>query len=340
MRTRSFLKEKLYLLLLSILTSLITVLFLIAIKVNQEVILVIEFLFWGMILAILVIEYLRRAGYYRRLEDTLNQLDKKYLITEIMEEPLFMDGQILYDTLRVVDKSMNDHVNSFKTVQKEYKEYVEMWVHEIKTPLAAAKLIISNNPSDVTASIQEEIEKVEGYVEQALFYARSTSVEKDYAIKQLELAPLISKVIRRHSKEFIYQKIKITLDDVDKQVYSDSKWIEFILDQILTNALKYTSPQTGEIHIYTSMTNHMTCLHIQDNGIGIDAKDLPKIFERGFTGQSGRNHELATGMGLYLCKTLCDKLYLYLHADSKLHEGTTITIGFPASDLYKIEHET
>ena len=316
---------------------MITILFLGAIKVNNEVIIVIEFLFWGMILAILVIEYLRRAGYYRRLVETLDQLDQKYLITEIMEEPLFMDGQILYETMQIVDKSMNDHVNSYKTVQKEYKEYVEMWVHEIKTPLAAAKLIISNNPSEVTSSIQEEIEKVEGYVEQALFYARSTSVEKDYVIKELDLAPLVSKIIRRHSKEFIYQKIKLSLSDLEKTVYSDSKWVEFVLDQILSNALKYTSSDIGEIKIYTTMQNNMTCLHIEDNGIGIDSKDLHRIFERGFTGSNGRTTEKATGMGLYLCKTLCDKLYLYLHADSLSGKGTTITIGFPSSDLYKME---
>lgn len=317
---------------------MITILFLGAIKVNNEVIIVIEFLFWGMILAILVIEYLRRAGYYRRLAETLDQLDQKYLITEIMEEPLFMDGQILYETMQIVDKSMNDHVNSYKTVQKEYKEYVEMWVHEIKTPLAAAKLIISNNPSEVTSSIQEEIEKVEGYVEQALFYARSTSVEKDYVIKELDLAPLVSKIIRRHSKEFIYQKIKLSLSDLEKTVYSDSKWVEFILDQVLSNALKYTSSDIGEIKIYTTMRNNMTCLHIEDNGIGIDSKDLHRIFQRGFTGSNGRTTEKATGMGLYLCKTLCDKLYLYLHADSLSGKGTTITIGFPSSDLYKMEH--
>lgn len=336
MKTRIFLKEKLYLLIIAVLTTMITVLFLCAIKVNNEVIIVIEFLYWGMILAILVIEYLRRYGFYRRLEDTLEQLDKKYLITEIMEEPLFMDGQILYETLQIVDKSMSDHVNSYKTIQKEYKEYVEMWVHEIKTPLAAAKLIISNNPSEVSSSIQEEIEKVESYVEQALFYARSTSVEKDYAIKEMELAPVVSKVIRRHSKEFIYQKIKISLSDLDKTVFSDTKWIEFILDQIISNALKYTPSQIGEIKIYTTMQEHMTCLHIEDNGIGIDSKDLHRIFERGFTGSNGRITEKATGMGLYLCKTLCDKLYLYLHADSIVNKGTTITIGFPAGDLYRM----
>ena len=336
MKTSAYLKEKLYLIFIAIFTSMITILFLTAINVNHEMIIVVSFLFWGMVLAILLIEYLRRVGYYRRLEQTLHQLDQKYLITEIMEEPLFMDGKILYDTLKEVDKSMNDYVNSYKITQKEYKEYVEMWVHEIKTPLAAAKLIISNNPNEITQSIQEEIEKVETYVDQALFYARSTSVEKDYVIKEMQLAPTISKVIRKHSKTFIYEKIKITLQDLDKTIYSDSKWLEFIFDQIITNALKYTPSQSGEIKIYTSEQQQMTFLHIQDNGIGISSSDLPRIFDRGFTGNNGRKNEKATGMGLYLCKTLCDKLYLKISASSTPSKGTTITIGFPASDMYRM----
>ena len=229
MRTNEFIREKLYLIMISFLTSIITILFLYAIQVNGQVILIISLLQWGMVLACLIIEYLRRSTYYHRLEQTLDGLDQKYLLTEIIDEPLFMDGKILYETLRIVDKSMADNVNRYRISQNEYKDYIEMWVHEIKTPLAASKLIISNNPSEVTLSLQEEIEKVEGFVEQALFYARSTNPEKDYIIKELSLQECVSKVIRKHSKSFIYQKIKIQLDDLELSVYSDSKWLEFIL---------------------------------------------------------------------------------------------------------------
>ena len=338
MKIRGYIKEKLYLIILSLVTSLISILFLSVIHVNLEVIIVIELLFWGPMLATLIIEYLRRAGYYRRLENTLDQLDQKYLVTEIMEEPLFMDGQILHETLSIVDKSMNDNVNSYRTTQKEYKDYVEMWVHEIKTPLAAAKLIMDNNPNEVTESIQEEIKKVESYVEQALFYARSTTVEKDYIVKQLLLAPLVSEIIRKHSKEFIYHKIKISLSDLDTTVHSDSKWVEFILEQIICNALKYTPEDTGEIQIFAIRDKNCTFLHIKDNGIGIEQADVKRIFERGFTGNHGRTNEKATGMGLYLCKTLCDKLYLSLDAISKPGFGTTIIIGFPANEHLHDEH--
>lgn len=333
MKTREFIQEKLYLLIIAFLTSVISILFLYAIQVNHQVIVVLILLQWGVVLASLIIEYMRRVTFYRQLEATLNGLDQKYLITEIIEEPLFMDGKILYETLRSVDKSMADHVNAYRMSQNDYQDYIEMWVHEIKTPLAASKLILSNNPGSVSDSILEEIEKVEGFVEQALFFARSTNPQKDYLIRELSLDEVVRKVIRKHSKSFIYQKIKIALDDLDVMVYSDNKWLEFILNQIVSNALKYTKANTGEIHIYTTRQEHLISLHIADNGIGIEAKDIPRIFNKGFTGANGRKNEKATGMGLYLCKTLCDKLYLGIHADSTPGKGTTITLDFPISKL-------
>lgn len=333
MKTREFLREKLYFIAIAILTSGICALFLYAIQVNSQVIIIIELLQWGLVLAALTIEYLRRSTFYKRLDQILGSLDKKYLITEIIEEPLFMDGRILYETLRIVDKSMADNVNTYRLSQNEYKDYIEMWVHEIKTPLAAAKLIMNNNPTEVSASIQEEFDKVEGFVEQALFYARSTNPEKDYIIKELTLQETVSKVIRKHSKTFIYQKIRIQLDDLDVLVYCDPKWLEFILDQIITNALKYTPAETGIIHIYTSKEENRVNLHVEDNGVGIEENDLGRIFDKGFTGKNGRLNEKATGMGLYLCKTLCDKLYIGIHAESTPNKGTTITLEFPISKL-------
>lgn len=333
MRTKEFIREKLYFLMIAFLTGGIIALFLYAIQVNVQVIVIIELLLWGLVLATLAIEYLRRATFYHWLNHTLEGLDKKYLITEIIDEPLFMDGKILYDTLRIVDKSMADNVNIYRLSQNEYKDYIEMWVHEIKTPLAAAKLIINNNPTEISASIQEEFDKVEGFVEQALYYARSTNPEKDYIIKNLLLQDAVSKVIRKHAKSFIYKKIKIELDNLETTVYSDPKWLEFILDQILTNALKYTPEESGVIHIYTTERENVISLHIADNGAGIDTSDITRVFDKGFTGRNGRLNEKATGMGLYLCKMLCDKLYLGIHIESTLNKGTTVILEFPISKL-------
>lgn len=318
---------------IAFLTALIIAMFLFAIQVNEQVILIVELLVGGLTLACLVVEYLRRYTFYKHLDITLDGLDKKYLLTEVIEEPLFMDGKILYDTLRTVDKSMADNVNTYRLSQAEYKDYIELWVHEIKTPLAAAKLIISNNPSDATENLLEEVEKIEGFVDQALYYARSTNPEKDYTIKELNLQSIVSKVIRKHSKVFIYHKIKLQLDDLDVMVYSDVKWLEFILEQIISNALKYTPQDRGILHVYVSKDTNAISLHLQDNGIGIDDSDLSRIFDKGFTGRNGRANEKATGMGLYLCKTLCDKLYLDIQAESQSLLGTTITLTFPISKL-------
>lgn len=318
---------------IAILTGGIIALFLYAIQVNIQVIIIIELLLWGLVLATLAIEYIRRATFYTRLHSSLDGLDKKYLITEIIDEPLFMDGKILYETLRIVDKSMADNVNIYRLAQNEYKDYIEMWVHEIKTPLAAAKLIINNHPNEITASIQEEFYKVEGFVEQALYYARSTNPEKDYIIKKLEVKEVVTKVVRKHAKPFIYKKIKVELHDLDVIVYSDSKWIEFIFDQIISNALKYTPEESGIIQIYTEQHEHAIALHIQDNGTGIESKDINRVFEKGFTGLNGRLNEKSTGMGLYLCKMLCDKLYIGIQLTSIPQKGTTVTLEFPISKL-------
>lgn len=327
MKIKDYLKDKAYLIGTAIIFSFIMLMFLLAVDTNRQIIIVVLILFYVFCIIVLLVEYSRRKTYFDELLNTVDALDKKYLITEVLREPHFLDGCIFFEILRVVDKSMIDHVNEYKNSELDYKNYIEMWVHEIKTPLAASKLIISNNENEITKNIYEELEKVEGFVEQALFYARCASVEKDYLIKEMKLEEHINKVIRRNAKTFIYHDIKIKLHDLDICVYSDPKWIDFILNQIVSNSLKYTLEHTGELEIYAIKHTQKVELYIKDNGIGINAKDLPRIFDRAFTGSNGRNNEKATGMGLFLCKTLCKKLYLDIQAES--NEGTTIIITFP-----------
>ena len=187
MKISTFLRDKLYILLASVLTSLIMVLFLRAVRCNSYVVIVIIMLFWGVIAAILTVEYLRRKVFYQKLEEVLDNLDQKYLISEIIEAPQFIDGILMSEYLQEINKSMLEHVNEYRQREEDYRSYVEMWVHEIKTPLAAAKLISDNHDNDATRSIAEEMEKVESFVEQALYYARSTTLEKDYMIKEIPL---------------------------------------------------------------------------------------------------------------------------------------------------------
>lgn len=330
MTITKFLKEKFYLILLAIIISSIYMLFFSVIHSPIEIIITVQFLFWTLILFILCIEYARRVSFYRSLMDSLNSLDKKFLITEIIKEPEFMDGQILYETLQEVNRSMNNHVNEYRYAQEAYKDYVELWVHEIKTPLAAAKLIITNNDSPATKSIEEEINKVEGFVDQALFYARSNTAQKDYIIKKMTLSTPINHMIKKNAKSFIFKNIRIQLDELDKEIYSDIKWVEFIVDQIIANSLKYSSNGT-QITIYAESKENQVCLYIKDEGCGILPHDLSRVFDKGFTGSNGRTHEKATGMGLYLCKKLCDKLYLPIDITSST-KGTCVKITFPISN--------
>ena len=152
-------------------------------------------------------EYFSKKRYYKNLQNMLDELDEKYLITEIIKAPEFIEGKILKDILEQVDKSMNENVNKYKYLQEDYKEYIELWIHEIKIPIAASKMVIENNKNPVTKSIDEELDKVENYTEQALFYARSNTVEKDYYIKSSNL------------KEIVNESIKKNLGNVSKKVY-------------------------------------------------------------------------------------------------------------------------
>ncbi len=328
MKTSDFIKEKFFLFLAAVIVYIIMLCFLLIPRVQLEIVLVITFLFWSYVLGSFIIEYLRRKYTYDEWNQIADKLDQKYLLSECIEEPNFLDGRMLYDLLHMCDKSMLDHVNEYKNRQHDYKEYIEMWVHEIKTPLAAAKLILANNPSKQNESLLEEVNKVEDYVEQALFYARSSTLEKDYIIKKFTLKEMVNKVIRKHSKVFILQGIGLSLDNLELEVYTDNKWIEFILDQIVVNALKYCDADAPKIEITASQTKNAIVLEIKDNGSGVSEDEIGRVFERGFTGTRGRKQEASTGLGLYLCKQLADKLNLGL--SFTMREGmTVVALTFP-----------
>ena len=216
---------------------------------------------------------------------------------------------------------MKDEVADLKRNINDYKEYIETWVHEIKTPIASARLILENDEGYINKSILEEIEKVEGFIEQVLFYARSSTVERDYIIKKIPLKNSINSVIRKNANILIEKRVKIQLEDIEKKVYCDSKWIEFILQQIISNSVKYMDKDEKYIKI--------RCL---DNGIGISEKSIEKVFEKGYTGENGRKYNNSTGMGLYLCKKLCLKLGFGISIKSKLGVGTEVTIVFPINN--------
>ena len=280
-------------------------------------------------------DYFNKRKYYKNLLDKLEGLDKKYFIADVASEGDFLDSKIFYEVLEQATKSMKDDISDAIRDSADYKEYIELWVHEIKTPIATCKLLIENNENEITESIGEEVTKIDNYIEQVLFYARSNAVEKDYLIKKINLKDSINSVIRRNATSLIEKKVKIDIKNVDKIVFCDSKWIEFILGQIISNSIKYMDKRNSILKIYSEDIGNDVILKICDNGIGMDEKDVIKAFEKGYTGKNGRRFGKTTGMGLYLCKKMCEKLGLSVNIKSRENEGTEVSILFPVNDMMK-----
>lgn len=280
----------------------------------------------------LVYEFARKRAYYTTVIRTFEQLDQKYLITELIEPAWFSDSIIFYEILQGASKSMNDKIAEYRKMTEEYREFIEMWVHEIKTPIASAALTAENNPGQTMDRVRGDLEKIEELVGKVLFYARSNDVEKDYVIREVPLRDLVSGVVRRNAKALIQGKFKVDMENLDMPVFTDEKWMDFILGQIIGNAVKYAGEGPRSLRFGAAVRGSGIDLYIRDNGIGIPEKDLPRVFDKGFTGENGRRYAKSTGMGLYLCKKLCDKLGVGLRADTG--NGTTFTVTFPKSNMY------
>lgn len=339
MNFKGFIKEKLLTISL-LLFSLITIeIFLMAYPVGNFIKIYIPIIVIVSYSIGLICEYFSKKRYYKDLQNMLDELDEKYLITEIIKAPDFIEGKILKDTLDQVDKSMNENVNRYKYLQEDYKEYIELWIHEIKIPIAASKMVIENNKNPVTKSIDEELDKVENYTEQVLFYARSNTVEKDYYIKKSNLKEIVNESIKKNKSILIQEKVEINTHDLDMTVNTDSKWIVFILNQIIQNSVKYRNKEIeSNLEIYSKQGKENIILYIKDNGIGIKKGEITRVFEKGFTGTNGRlSGKKSTGIGLYLCKKLCDKLGIAIELNSDYGEGTEVKIIFPNSSYLNLK---
>ncbi len=279
------------------------------------------------------IEYYKKKEYYSEIKARVNELEEKYLVTELLPKADFMEAKLNKDLVLDIGKSMLENVNKYKYLQEDYKEYIELWIHEIKIPIATSKMIVENNKSEVTKSIDEELDKIENYIEQALYYARSNTVEKDYIIKKNILKDIVNSTILKNKTILIQNNIKIETEDLEEEVYTDSKWCIFILSQIIQNSIKYSKEQNKEIKLYAENKKENIILYIKDNGIGIDKAEIGRVFEKGFTGTNGRQEKKSTGIGLYLCKKLCDKLCIGLEIASEKNIGTEVKLVFPKNSF-------
>lgn len=263
------------------------------------------------------------------LQAIMSGLDKRYLFAECAPKPQALYERKLFELLRLSGKSMIEAVSDAQTAQREYREYIEQWVHEIKTPITAAKLVCQNIDSDTRRKLSQELSQIDAHVERALFYARAENPEKDFIIRETELSAICEGAIQTHRTLLIQNGIRIETGNLKEIVYTDGKWAAFMLGQLLQNAARYHG-ENPVITLSCKKLGQQVQLAVRDNGIGIPSYELPRVFDRGFTGSNGRKWGGSTGIGLYLCKRLADALEIDLQIQSTQGAGTCVTLTFPA----------
>lgn len=272
------------------------------------------------------LDYLRQINKHKLLlsYDSLTDKTLQDLVPE--QDVIAKDYQ---DIIEAQKQQQIALTNSHLQKEKELSDFYTMWVHQIKTPIAALGLLLQTS-SDNTFAMKNELFKIERYVDIILGYLRMDDMNHDLTLKHYSLEPLVKQAVKKYSSLFIQSKLSLQMEQLSPRVLTDEKWLVFVIEQLLSNAIKYTPK--GSIHIYATSTQEdsliRTALTIQDTGIGISSEDLPRIFERAFTGYNGRIDKKSSGLGLYLSKTILQKLGHEISITSEPQKGTCVTITF------------
>lgn len=327
----TFLSDRLGRIMLQAVFAAATLVFLLATGTQAGVITILLIAWLLVFLCVQSMDYLKARDRLDELEAIMDNLDHKYLFMECIPRAKNAYERRLLELFRRAGKSMIEAVSDAQAAQREYREYVESWVHEIKTPITAAGLICRSAEPALRQKLSQELALIEAHVERALFYARAESPEKDFIIRRVNLADIAAQAINRHRVLLIQNGIRVEMEDLEHTVYTDSKWAVFILGQLLQNAARYRSEEPV-ITLSARLLGKQLQLMVHDNGIGIPAHELPRIFDRGFTGSNGRSRGGSTGMGLYLCRRLADRLGMELQINSTEGAQTTAILTFPAKE--------
>lgn len=287
-------------------------------------------------IGILFCDYKRKQRFYTQMKNQQKNLKEKYLLMEMLEEPEFLEGQIFCQTMREMQKSMNDEIFGQIRRNNAFKRYVETWVHEVKLPISSIRLMLHEYRGESGRALKEQISRIESHVEQVLYYLRSEVPEKDYLIQKYSLKELTDRTIAEHKDSLILNHIKVIQNTQEAVVCTDGKWLQFMLGQILSNAVKYKKEKEACIEFWSEQGEHWVKLHVRDNGLGIPRQDLPKVFGKSFTGENGRKGQASTGMGLYLCKTLCERLGHSLELESEEGVYTELILTFMENSFIEL----
>ncbi|MFR1517925.1 MAG: sensor histidine kinase [Clostridia bacterium] len=267
-------------------------------------------------------------SFYKK-HKALRKLLREITVTAAhMPEPrslLEADYQALIRTLHADKTALEDEMRAMYT---NLVEYYTIWAHQVKTPIAAMRLLLQSENNALNRELSEELQRIEQYVEMVMCYLRLDADSTDYLIKEYDLDDIIRQAVRKYAGQFIRKKIKLDYTPVACKILTDEKWFLFVVEQVLSNALKYTKSGTISVMMDASET-----LCIKDTGMGIAPEDLPRIFEKGYTGYNGRSDKKASGIGLYLCRRICRNLGHRISAESAVGQGTAIRIDFRRAKL-------
>lgn len=337
MKFNSFLKDRLYSIVTAIFCYFIILLVLLAFKSDKSIIIAITIILLVTYILLFLTDFFRKQKFYTDLLTNIDNLDKAYLVLETLNRPEFYEGELLCQALYEIDKSMNENVRIEKEQLLDNKEYIEMWIHEVKRPLASLVLTLNNQKNILDRKTKNILKRLEDYVDQVLYYVRSENAEKDYFIKEVDLSKVIKNVGIKNMDDLLDNKVEFIVDKTNYKVFTDSKWLEFILNQIINNSIKYKrNIDNSYIKIYVKDNLDTTVLIIEDNGIGITTSDIRQVFDKTFTGTNGREKTTSTGMGLYIAKNLCKKLGHKIEIESKENEYTRVLITFAKNKFYDV----
>lgn len=294
--------------------------------------LVVVVLVAGLMLASLL-DYRRTRDFYSQLAAFSANPENARVFAALIDEPAgSVQARIAYDALLAQGRAATDEVDQLKAASRAYREYIELWIHETKTPIASMRLALAGMHGSGADALKDDVDRLESRVEQALYYARSSPLSNDYVLGEVDLLQTVRDACRSRSRYLITRGTTPQINvPPSTTVIADGKWLSFVLTQVIENAAKYGATA---IRFDAGTENEgspqgFTWLAVSDDGIGIAAADVPRVFDRGFTGANGRNHPAATGMGLYLCAVMCERMGLGIELSSEEGAGTRVVFRFP-----------
>lgn len=331
MTLKEFLSDRLGRLVLQPVSMAVMAVFLLATGTQAGILIIILIVWFLLFLILQAYDFLKLRSHLDELKSIMDGLDQKHLFSECVPTPHNAYERRIYQLMRRSGKAMIEAVSDARCAQRDYREYIESWVHEIKTPITAARLICRSADPRLRAKLSRELSQIDNHVERVLFYARAESPENDFIISRTDLAGIAEEAIEQHQSLLIQSGVRIETGDLAQTVYTDGKWVCFILGQLLQNAVRYrTDPPV--ITLSARQLGRQIQLTVEDNGIGIPSHELPRVFERGFTGSNGRSRGGSTGMGLYLCRRLAGSMEIDLQIHSAEGQGTSVILTFPSPE--------